>query len=209
MLPGLLDAETCAFLRKLWQEEELFAKAVLMDRSDFGRGEYRYFHGPVPERIENLRRAMFPFVAAIANEWQQRLGRPDRFPSDWEAFRRQCHEAGQRVPTPILLKYGPGGFNALHRDIRGKVFFPIQLAGVLSPRADATDPDSVGFLGGDFVLCDVPERKKSKRRTLLFCTRDRLVKVGGVFGLQPVQHGVTEITAGSRMVLGIPFHEYR
>ena len=31
---------------------------------------------------------------------------------------------------------------------------------------------------------------------ILFCTRDRLVPIGGVYGLQPVKHGVAEITAG-------------
>jgi uncharacterized protein len=113
-----------------------------------------------------------------------------------------------------LLKYGPGGFNALHRDLRGSVFFPIQLAVVLSPRADA---GADGFEGGEFLFCDVPQGKKSRRQELtlglgdavLFCTRDRLLRVGGVHGLQPVKHGVAPITAGERMVLGVPFHEYR
>ena len=44
---------------------------------------------------------------------------------------------------------------------------------------------------------------------VLFCTRDRLVRVGDVYGLQPVKHGVTPIAAGMRYVLGVPFHEYR
>jgi hypothetical protein len=50
----------------------------------------------------------------------------------------------------------PGGFNALHRDLRGSVFFPIQMAVVLSPRVDAKSAD--GFDGGEFLLRDVPER---------------------------------------------------
>ena len=111
----------------------------------------------------------------------------------------------------------PGGFNALHRDLRGAVFFPIQMAVVLSPRADPADPQATGFLGGDFLFCDVPAGKKARRRevaaglgdAVLFCTRDRLVPVGGVHGLQPVKHGVTPIAAGTRFVLGVPFHEYR
>ncbi len=48
-----------------------------------------------------------------------------------------------------------------------------------------------------------------KKQKVLFCTRDRLVAVGGVHGLQPVKHGVAPITAGTRLVLGVPFHEYR
>src|SRR5207253_7306077 len=120
----------------------------------------------------------------------------------------------QTTPTPILLRYGPGGFNAPHRDLRGSVFFPIQMAVVLSPRLDQS---AEGFGGGEFQFRDVPERPKSRRRevaaglgdAVLFCTRDRLVPVGGGYGLQPVKHGVAEITAGGRVVLGVPFHEYR
>jgi hypothetical protein len=97
------------------------------------------------------------------------------------------------------------------------VFFPIQLAVVLSRRAGPEDPGSGGFTGGEFLLCDVPEQRKSRRRAVaaglgdavLFCTRDRLVRVGGAHGLQPVKHGAARVTAGSRFVLGLPFHEYR
>jgi hypothetical protein len=154
-------------------------------------------------------------LAGIANRWQRLLNEPEEFPADWEAFRQKCAEAGQATPTPILLKYGPGGFNALHRDLRGSVYFPIQLAVVLSPRAEPSTPD--GFQGGEFLLCDVPAGKKSRQRAVpaglgdavLFCTRDRLVRVGGAYGLQPVKHGVSAITHGDRVVLGVPFHEYR
>jgi hypothetical protein len=133
-----------------------------------------------------------------------------------EKERRRARKlADQTTPTPILLKYGPGGFNSLHRDLRGAVFFPIQMAVVLSPRADSMLAE--GFRGGEFLFCDVPERKKSLRRVIaagqgdgvLFCTRDRLASIGGAYGLQPVKHGVTQITEGTRLVLGVPFHEYR
>jgi uncharacterized protein len=182
-----------------------------------GKGAYRYFGAPIPNVVDQFRRAVYRRVARIANEWQQMLGDSERFPEDWDSFRDQCHHAGQTTPTPILLKYGRGGFNALHRDLRGAVFFPIQLAVVLSPRAGLEDADTQGFQGGEFLFCDSPEGRKSLRRELvlglgdavLFCTRDRLVRTGGVVGLQPVKHGAAPITAGTRFVLGVPFHEYR
>jgi hypothetical protein len=214
MVPRLMGPEVCARLRDLFDRDDLFAKTVTMDQPTFGRGAYRYFRAPVPELIEGLRRAVFPHVARVANRWQELLRESERYPDDWEAFRAVCREAGQATPTPILLRYGPGGFNALHRDLRGAVFFPVQMAVVLSPRRDqAAD----GFGGGEFLFRDVPERSKSRRRevaaglgdAVLFCTRDRLVPVGGVYGLQPVKHGVAEITGGTRVVLGVPFHEYR
>jgi hypothetical protein len=216
LLAGLLDAEVCARLRALFDQDELFARIVVMDKPDFGRGAYRYFRAPLPALVDGLRRAAYPHAARIANGWQQLLGEEMRFPEEWDAFRAVCAAAGQATPTPILLKYDPGGFNALHRDLRGAVFFPIQMAVVLSPRAEE-DADVEGFRGGNFVLCDVPEGRKSRRRTLpaglgdalLFCTRDRLVRVGDTYGLQPVMHGVEPITSGTRLVLGVPFHEYR
>jgi len=216
-IEGVVDALTCARLCGMFDEDALFAKTVIMDRPDFGQGAYRYFRAPLPAVVDQLRRAVYPHVARIANDWRRLLGELERYPPDWDAFRDECHGAGQTRPTPILLKYGPGGFNALHRDLRGDVFFPVQMAVVLSPQADPSDPDAEGFRGGEFLFCDVPEGKKSRRREvaaglgdmLLFCTRDRLVPVGGVYGLQPVKHGGAPITSGTRFVLGVPFHEYR
>ena len=217
LIPKAIDAPTCAQLRNMFANDALFAKTVIMDRPEFGIGEYRYFRAPIPEVVDQLRKAAYPHVAAIGNRWREMLGERDRYPEEWVLFRDECRAAGQSTPTPILLKYGPGGFNALHRDLRGAVFFPIQMAIILSERADPADPTSDGFRGGEFLFCDVPATKKSRRRevtaglgdAILFCTRDRLVPVGGVYGLQPVKHGVTTIISGERYVLGLPFHEYR
>jgi len=214
MLPELLAPAACAELRSMCDDDTLFGKTVEMADPDFGKGVYRYFRAPIPVPVAGLRRAVYHQAAAIANTWQRLLDEPEALPPEWDLFRDQCHRAGQTKSTPILLKYGPGGFNALHRDLRGRVFFPLQLAVVLSSRADQ-QPD--GFQGGEFLLCDVPEGPKSRRRAIsaglgdaiLFGTRDRLVRIGGAYGLQPVKHGMAPITLGDRMVLGIPFHEYR
>jgi hypothetical protein len=214
LLPQLLDPTTCAEMRSWFDDDSFFDKTVVMDQPDFGAGVYRYFRSPIPTAVGGLRRAVYPHAARVANEWQRLLGESAEYPPDWEGFRDECHRAGQTRPTPLLLKYGPGGFNALHRDLRGRVFFPVQLAVVLSARADQ---DSQGFTGGEFLLCDFPEGPKARRReipaglgdAILFCTRDRLVPIGGAYGLQPVKHGMARIDAGTRLVLGVPFHEYR
>ncbi|HKB42581.1 MAG TPA: 2OG-Fe(II) oxygenase [Gemmataceae bacterium] len=214
LLPELLPAADCAELRGLFDDEDRFVKTVVMNDPDFGEGVYRYFRAPIPAAVAGLRRAVYPHVAAVANTWQRLLDEEETYPLEWEAFRDHCRQAGQTKSTPILLRYGPGGFNALHRDLRGRVFFPIQLAVVLSPRADQA-PD--GFQGGEFLFCDVPEGPKARRRevaaglgdAVLFCTRDRMVAIGGAYGLQPVKHGMAPLSAGSRTVLGVPFHEYR
>ena len=217
MIANLIDVETREQLRGMFDDDARFAKTVVMDRPEFGQGVYRYFAAPIPDVVDRIRRAMYRPIAVIANEWQRLLGEAELYPAEWTAFCDECRGAGQCTPTPILLKYGPGGFNALHRDLRGEVFFPIQMAVVLSPRADSDEAQGEGFAGGEFLFCDVPEGRRSHRRELplglgdavLFCTRDRLMRVGGVYGLQPVKHGVAPITAGERFVLGVPFHEYR
>jgi Flp pilus assembly protein TadD len=214
VLPQLLDPAACAEIRSFFDDDSLFVKTVVMDQPDFGEGVYRYFRSPISPSVDGLRRAAYPHAATVANSWQRLLGELEKYPSNWEEFRDDCHRAGQTKSAVLLLKYGPGGFNAPHRDLRGRVFFPIQMAVVLSPRANQ---GTEGFEGGEFRLSDFPEGPKARRReipaglgdAILFCTRDRLVSIGGAYGLQPVKHGVQRITAGSRIVLGVPFHEYR
>jgi hypothetical protein len=136
VLPELLDPATCALMRSWFDDDGRFERTVVMDRPDFGAGVYRYFRGAVPPAVDGLRRATYPHAARVANAWQRLLGESEKYPPDWDAFRDECHRAVQTQPTPLLLRYGPGGFNALHLDLRGRVFFPVQLAVVLSPRAD-------------------------------------------------------------------------
>ena len=206
LLERLMEASDCEALRVLFDRDDLFARTRIMDQPDYGKGTYRYFKAPIPPVVDRLRRSIYRHVAAIANDWQRLLNEPERYPKTWDEYRDVCHGAGQSFSTPILLKYEAGGFNALHRDLRGNVYFPIQLAVILSPRSENGE-GTIGFRGGEFLFCDVPERKKSCRREIaaglgdavLFCTRDRLVRVGDVYGLQPVKHGVARITAGTRV----------
>ena len=100
------------------------------------------------------------YVAAVANSWQRRLGEVEMFSPDWDAFRDQCRQAGKSKSAVLLLRYGPGGFNALHRHLRGRDFFPIQMAAILSRRADQ---HSAGFQGGEFVLSDVPQGQDRRK----------------------------------------------
>jgi hypothetical protein len=222
-IPGLLRAEECETLRMMFDQHRLFAKTVTMNKSRFGKGVYRYFAAPIPPLVDAIRHRVYPHVAEIANRWQALLNSDDncddqcdqRYPATWSAFRDHCAAAGQTTPSPLLLRYNAGGFNAPHQDIRGEVFFPLQLVIVLSPRASATNVPNA-FTAGEFLFCDQPERKPSDRRAIpaglgdavLFCTRERLIRVGGVYGLKPVKHGLSRIASGTRYAIGIPFHEF-
>ena len=209
-IEAVLDPANCAELRALFDDDTRFAKTVNMDREDFGKGAYRYFQAPLPGIVDALRRGVYPHVARIANEWQRLLNDAERFPEEWEVFREQCAAAGQTVPTPILLRYQAGGFNALHRDLRGSVFFPIQMAVVLSPRGWTASPVATS--------CSATCRRersrggaRSRQVWAMRCcsTRDRLARVGGALRPAAGQARVTAITEGTRVVPGVPFHEYR
>jgi hypothetical protein len=214
-LPGLLDAAQCASLREMFDQHRLFAKTVTMNKHRFGRGVYRYFAAPIPALVDAVRWLVYPHAARIANGWQRLLPVAESYPAEWTGFRARCAAAGQTTPSPLMLRYEAGGFNAPHRDIRGAVFFPLQLVVVLSARAGGSGHDPCAFGGGDFLFCDQPERKPSDRRAVpaglgdavLFCTRERLVRVGDVYGLCPVKHGLDRVTSGIRYALGVPFHE--
>lgn len=215
--PQLLSAERCETLRLMFDDDLLFAKTVTMDKARFGKGVYRYFAAPIPPLVEALRHLVYPHLAAIANRWQRLLQREDQYPATWPPFRQRCAQAGQTTPSPLLLRYEAGGFNALHQDVRGDVFFPVQLVIVLSPRVEEASGDALAFTGGEFLVCDQPQRKPSDQRAVqaglgdavFFCTRSRLMRVGGVYGLKPVKHGLNRVDSGIRYALGIPFHDFR
>jgi hypothetical protein len=69
--------------------------------------------------------------------------------------------------------------------------------------------------GGEFALVDDrPGRRKRVRviateagDTVVFCTRDRLCPIAGLYGRQAVLHGVQEVRA-ERYAVGIPFCDY-
>lgn len=215
-VPQLLNAENCESLRAMFDDDLLFAKTVTMDKERFGRGVYRYFAAPIPPLVDALRQLVYLHLAAIANRWQRLLNCEENYPASWPQFGERCAQAGQTTPSPLLLRYEAGGFNALHQDLRGEVFFPVQMVIVLSRRVVSATGDNA-FTGGEFLFCDQPERKSSDRRevpaglgdAVFFCTRSRLVRVGGVYGLKPVKHGLNRIESGMRYAIGIPFHEFR
>jgi hypothetical protein len=210
-MPSLLQATECESLRSMFGQDRRFAKTVVMNKGRFGKGAYRYFAHPIPPLVDAIRRLVYPYASEIANRWQTLLENEQRYPATWSEFRDRCAAAGQTTPSPLLLSYETGGFNALHQDIRGGVFFPIQLVVVLSPLASNLD-DASGFTGGEFLLCDDRECHAIPAGlgdAILFCTCGRLVRLGAGYGLQPVKHGMSRIESGSRLAVGIPFHEFR
>ena len=206
--PKLLSPETCRELAALYPEDTRFRSRVVMGSHGFGKGEYKYFAYPLPEPIVALRRGFYSRLAAVADRWNEDMGVSVRYPAEHESFLARCHQAGQKRPTPLLLRYGPGDYNCLHQDVYGEHLFPLQLAILLSePGHD--------FTGGEFVLTEQRPRMQSRAEVapltqgdgVIFAVRERPVQ--GTRGTYRVnlRHGVSRIKSGERFTFGIIFHD--
>ena len=204
----LLSATECAALAAAYDDDALYRSRVVMARHGFGKGEYRYFAYPLPDAVAALRAACYPPLAAIANRWNAALGETIRFPDRLETFLARCHKAGQRKPTPLILRYGAGDYNCLHQDLYGEQVFPLQLAVLLS----ALGRD---FTGGEFVLTEQRPRMQSRVEVVPLAQGEGVIfpvhhrPVRGTRGTYRVnlRHGVSRLRSGSRHTLGIIFHD--
>jgi hypothetical protein len=207
--PVLSDAE-CAELADLFDGGR-FRSTIDMARHRFGDGRYRYFDHPLPATIADLRGAFYRHLAPIANDWSERLGgAPDAFPLDHDELLERCRAAGQERPTPLILRYGEGDWNALHQDLYGDVYFPFQVLTVLSEPV-------VDYEGGQFVLLEQRPRAQSRAHVLtpprgafvIFPTRQRPQQGKRGYYKVGMRHGVSTVTRGSRTALGVIFHDAR
>ena len=172
-------------------------------------GEYKYFNYPLPELVAELRGRALPAARADRQPVERGHGhrralpgRPRRVP------RAAATTAGQRKPTPLLLRYQAGDYNCLHQDVYGEHVFPLQVAILLSePAAD--------FTGGEFVMTEQRPRMQSRAEVVplrqgdavVFAVRYRPVQgTRGVYRVN-LRHGVSRIRSGRRHTLGIIFHD--
>ncbi|MFL9895747.1 2OG-Fe(II) oxygenase, partial [Paraburkholderia sp. RL17-381-BIF-C] len=91
MLRNLLSAGECDALTALYPREALFRSRVVMARHGFGRGEYKYFAYPLPPLIADLRTALYPCLAPVANRWNEVMGIDVRYPATHAEFIERCH----------------------------------------------------------------------------------------------------------------------
>ncbi|TWT29526.1 2OG-Fe(II) oxygenase [Blastopirellula retiformator] len=204
----LLSPQQCAASVAAFDQDSLFRKHVVMQEQGYGQGEYKYFAYPLPEAIAQLRNDLYPGLAAIANRWNEKLAIDVRFPETHSRFLTRCHDAGQRKPTPLLLRYESGDFNCLHQDVYGEHVFPLQVAILLSDRGN-------DFTGGEFLLTEESPQMQTRAEVVplgrgqgvIFPVRHRPQVGGEEAGRFEMRHGVSRIRTGRRHTLGIIFHD--
>lgn len=207
VVPGFLNPAWCERLRALYAQDALYRKTVVMARYRFGLGEYRYFADPLPGIIQSLREGLYPYLVPVANAWAEQLGLDVRYPSTLAELRAQCAAAGQHLPTPLILQYGPGGYNTLHQDLYGQVHFPLQAVFMLSQPGE-------DYSGGEFVMTEQVPRAQSRPIVLkpergdmvVFTTNYRPERGTRGHYRVSMKHGVAEVSQGQRMALGVIFH---
>ena len=208
LLQRVLTAEECEALAALYEGDGHFRSHIVMARHGFGRGEYKYFAYPLPDIIAELRTAIYPRLAPIADRWNEAMGIGVRYPAEHADFLKRCHDAGQIRPTPLLLQYGADDYNALHQDLYGEHVFPFQVAFLLSePGRD--------FTGGEFVLTEQRPRMQSRAEVVPLRQGDGVIfavshrPVQGTRGTYRVnlRHGVSRVRSGRRHTTGVIFHD--
>jgi hypothetical protein len=208
VLPGVLDPAECGDLAALYADDPAFRSRVVMARHNFGSGEYKYLRYPLPSTVAALRQGLYPQLAPLANRWHERLRLEPRFPARLDDYLERCHAAGQRRPTPLILKYGAGDYNCLHQDLYGDLVFPLQATVLLSsPGRD--------FAGGEFMLIEQRPRMQSKGEVVplsqgdavVFAVNHRPVAGSRGFYRATMRHGVSRLRSGHRFTLGVIFHD--
>ncbi|HVW15477.1 MAG TPA: 2OG-Fe(II) oxygenase, partial [Mucilaginibacter sp.] len=109
----VLPPDTCDQFVQMYNDDNLYRKTIIMERYRFGLGEYKYFKYPLPEVIGQLRQALYPWIAPVANNWMKALGIERQYPDSLDELLHLCHSLGQNRSTPLILKYGNGGYNTL------------------------------------------------------------------------------------------------
>ena len=203
----LLTADERRALVAAYDDDARFRSTVLMARHGYGRGEYRYFAYPLPDLVQALRERLYRELLPVANAWRAELNSGEPFPESYADFLEGCHAAGQRRPTPLLLRYGPGDHNCLHQDLYGDWVFPLQAAFLLTDPAD--------FSGGEFVLTEQRPRMQSRAQVVpleageavIFAVNHRPVQGTRSTYRVAMRHGVSELRSGSRHTMGIILHD--
>lgn len=207
-LDGILSEAECQTLIAGYDDPHFFRKTILMERYRFGSGEYKYFQHPLPDTIQHLRSYLYEKLQPLAKHWNELLKLGQYYPPQHAEFLAHCAAHEQTLATPLVLRYGVGGFNTLHQDLYGSVYFPFQAVIFLNQHGR-------DFSGGEFVITEQIPRAQSKASVLspaqgsvlLFTTHSRPKSGARGHYRAQLKHGVSTVHSGQRHTLGIIFHD--
>jgi hypothetical protein len=207
-LGSLLEPVECDQIRDGFYDDSRYRSTVDMTRHRYGSGVYRYFAAPLPRLVDDLRHALWPRLLPVARDWAARRGTPAPWADSLDEWLALNHTQGQTRPTPLVLRYGPGDWNALHRDLYGELVFPLQVVVGL-------DRPDVDYGGGELVVVEQRPRAQSRATALripqghgvVLTTQDRPAAGTRGWTRHAMRHGVSTVTWGQRHTLGIIFHD--
>ncbi|MEO5976613.1 MAG: 2OG-Fe(II) oxygenase [Chryseolinea sp.] len=208
ILRGVLSPDECLHLSGMYTDTFMYRNIINMQRYRFGKGEYKYFNYPLPPVIQSLREIFYKPLSSLANEWMTNLGSATKFPEDHWQLLDLCKVNQQLRPTPLILRYETGGYNTLHQDLYGDVYFPFQVLFVLTQVGRDHE-------GGELVLTEQVPRAQSKAEVIrpdqgdavIFTTNFRPVRGIRGYYRAKMKHGISEVKSGIRYALGIIFHD--
>lgn len=208
ILKAVLSAKACGTFQTWYDEPARFRKTIQMERYRFGQGAYRYFEYPLPGDLQELRTQFYERLAPLANQWMSALRMRADYPPSHEEFISRCRQQGQVKATPLILKYEQGGYNTLHQDLYGDIYFPFQVVLPLSQRG-------VDYEGGELVFLEQIPRAQSRATVLtpdqgdaiIFTTQFRPVLGTRGYYRAALKHGISRVTSGKRLALGVIFHD--
>lgn len=188
-------------------DDDIYRSTIDMQRYNFGRGQYKYFHYPHPPLIGKLREYFYSNLLITAREWAQRLKIDQNLPDHHQDYLKLCQTHQQHRPTPLILKYGPEDYNCLHQDLYGPIHFPYQAAIMLS--------DQKEYKGGEFTLVEQRPRQQSvahvqtlkQGQAIIFAVNEFPKQGKKGYYRAKLRHGVSKITRGNRHTLGIILHD--
>lgn len=215
---AVLSPAECRELIRLYADDTRFRKRIHMESHRYGRGDYAYLAHPLPALVRELRTGLYRRLRPVAERWMRELRREAVFPPGHRGFIARCEAAGQLRPTPLILHYTEQGYNCLHQDRYGEVWFPLQVVVGLSrrtPDPDAGEGGAAEYAGGEFLLVEQRPRQQSRGHAIPLERGEMLIFPNSLRPIhgrsRPVQcavrHGVATLTRGERFALGIIFHD--
>ena len=160
-----------------------------------------------PGLFGNLLSGFYPPLAQVANQWNDTLQLPYRFPPQLPDFHTQCRAVGQQRELSRLTCLHEDEHLALGQDAEGECIFPFQLVGVLSAPGE-------DFTGGEFILTEQRPRMQSRPMVVplqrgdlaVITTAHRPFKGSKGYYRVNMKHAISRIRSGERRGFLLSFH---